>query len=177
MRNFVRPGPGQSAVEELNDLTREVLELCRPELRRADVELSLELPAAVTPVYVDALQIQQVLVNLIQNAIQAMRDGAADQRRLRLRTSLEGDEVQLEVADTGPGFGCEAEQDPFAPFFTTRPEGLGMGLAISRAIIEQHQGRIWAERSSARGATVCFRLPLCHTAKRSHESPADCVCR
>jgi two-component system sensor kinase FixL len=126
---------------------------------------------------VDSLQVQQVLVNLIQNAIQAMRNGAIEQRRLRLRTSLEGDEVQLDVADTGPGFGCEAEQDPFAPFFTTRPEGLGMGLAISRAIIEQHQGRIWAERHAARGATVCFRLPLCHTAKRSHESPADCVCR
>lgn len=177
MRNFVRPGPGQSAVEELNDLTREVLELCLPELRRADVELLLELSAAPTPVLVDSLQVQQVLVNLIQNAIQAMRNGAIEQRRLRLRTSLEGDEVQLDVADTGPGFGCEAEQDPFAPFFTTRPEGLGMGLAISRAIIEQHQGRIWAERHAARGATVCFRLPLCHTAKRSHESPADCVCR
>ncbi len=96
MRNFVRPGPGQAAAEELNDLTREVLELCRPELLRADVELSLELPAAATPVFVDALQIQQVLVNLIQNAIQAMRDGAAPQRRLRLRTSIDGDEVQLE---------------------------------------------------------------------------------
>lgn len=177
MRNFVRPGAGQASAEELNDLTREVLELCQPELRRADVELSLELTAAATPVFVDALQIQQVLVNLIQNAVQAMRDDAASQRRLRLHTSIEGDEVQLDVADSGPGFCCDAEQDPFAPFFTTRPEGLGMGLAISRSIIEQHQGRIWSEQLSARGAAVCFRLPLCHTVKRSDESPADCVCR
>lgn len=176
MRNFVRPGAAQISYEELNDLAREVLELCRAELRRANVELSLDLAAAATPVYVDALQIQQVLVNLIQNAIQAMHACSPAERRLRLQTLVDAEEVQVDVADSGPGFGSEADQDPFAPFFTTKPDGLGMGLSISRSIIEQHQGRIWADRGAARGATVSFRLPLSHIPKRSDELPADCVC-
>lgn len=175
MRNFVRPGAAQASCVELNDLTREVIELCQSELRRNSVELSLELTAKATPVCVDALQVQQVLVNLIQNAIQAMLALPPAERRLRVRTTIDCEQVQAEVADSGPGFAAQ-EQDPFAPFFTTKADGLGMGLAISRSIIEQHQGRIWAEPPAARGATVCFRLPLHNTPKISDELSADCVC-
>lgn len=176
MRNFVKPGASPSSSVDMNDLIREVAELCRPELRRANVELSLDLTVAQTLVFVDALQIQQVIVNLIQNSIQAMAGCPADDRRLRVRTSLEAEHVQVDVADSGPGFSCQDEQDPFTPFFTTKSDGLGMGLAISRTILDQHQGSIWSETRAVRGALVCFRLPLCHTPMNADEQPAHCVC-
>lgn len=176
MRNFVRPGEAPRDCVELNDLLREVIELCRPELRQAGVELALDATSAPTPVFVDALQIQQVLVNLIQNAIQAMLACPEKGRRLRVGTSLAGDRVQVDVADSGPGFDGSLEQDPFAPFFTTKADGLGMGLAISRSILEQHQGVIWAENGVARGALVCFRLPLHFSLTNADERPTHCFC-
>ena len=176
MRNFVRPGARQAHCTELNDLVREVAELCRPELTRSDVDLTLDLTDAATPVYADALQIQQVLVNLFQNAIQAMLALPRSQRALRVGSAVGAGQVQLDVADSGPGFPASAEQDVFAPFFTTKPDGLGMGLSISRSIIEQHQGRIWADAGANGGAVVRFRLPLCGRIATLDGLPAHGVC-
>jgi two-component system sensor kinase FixL len=174
MRSFVRPGVRHADGADLNDLVREVAELCRSELTRSDVELTLELTPAPTPVYVDALQIQQVLVNLFQNAIQAMLTSPRRQRVLRVGTRIDDGKVQLEVADSGPGFAA-CVQDVFTPFFTTKADGLGMGLSISRSIIEQHQGRIWADGGAGGGAVLRFSLPLCR-ATNFDGRPAYRIC-
>jgi two-component system, LuxR family, sensor kinase FixL len=176
MRDFVRPGARQAVYTELNDLVRDVAEMCRPEFRRSDVKLTLELTVVATPVYVEALQIQQVLVNLFQNAIQAMLALPRGRRALRVRTTVDAGQVQLDVVDTGPGFAADAQQDVFAPFFTTKPDGLGMGLSISRSIIEQHQGRIWTEADANGGAMVRFILPLFQTTASFDGLPAYSVC-
>ena len=163
MRNFVRHSPEQMSLVDLNDLVREVAELCEPELRRCEVELTLSLSQDAISVMVDPIQIQQVVVNLVQNAIQGMH-GVDGRKRLGIRTSSTREGGQVDVADSGPGFPDDS--DPFTPFFSTKAEGLGMGLAISQTIIEQHQGRIWVGNRPAGGAIVSFCLSLV----RSHET-------
>ncbi|MGH7140905.1 MAG: ATP-binding protein, partial [Pirellulales bacterium] len=160
MRNFVRRSADQSSLVDLKNLVREVADLCEPELRRCGVELTLSLNRAAIPVVADPIQVQQVLVNLVQNAIQAMgdRDGG---KLLGIRASITSSGAQIDVTDSGPGF-LDGD-DPFAPFFSTKADGLGMGLAISQTIIEQHQGRIWAGSLPAGGAIVSFCLPLAAT--------------
>jgi len=176
MRDFVRPGPPHASSVELNDLVREVSELCRSELRQANVEVSTELTSQPSGICADALQIQQVLVNLIQNAIQSMSRTDPRQRRLRITTSVAAAEIRLELADSGPGFPAGEVERAFSPFFSTKPDGLGMGLAISRTIIEQYQGKLWAENNQSGGAMVAFSLPLrnAHEADRGRET--HCLC-
>ena len=106
--------------------------------RRSTCRLETPLSAA------DPIQIQQVLVNLLQNALQAMRICPADERRLEIRTFISGDLVQVDVLDSGPGFVTTDSESVFAPFHTTKPDGLGIGLAICRSVVENHHGTIWA---------------------------------
>jgi two-component system, LuxR family, sensor kinase FixL len=174
MRNFVRRSAEQASPVDLNDLVREVTELCEPELRRCDVELTLDLCGEATVVG-DPIQIQQVLVNLVQNSIQAMRD-VDGHRVLGIRTSLAAAGAQVDVADSGPGFPDDGRDGPFAPFFSTKDDGLGMGLAISQTIIEQHQGRIWAGNRPAGGAMVSFFLPLGPTHDTGQRTAAHSLC-
>lgn len=177
MRQFVRRGTGPSSRVEVSDLVREVSELCRPQLDEASVQLRLETATQPTTVEADALEIQQVLVNLVQNAVQALADCPRARRCVRLRTHVDAGDVYVEVADTGPGFSGPGAQEAFAPFFTTKPDGLGMGLAISRTILERYQGRLWGRNRPEGGALVGFSLPLAtaHDAQRSNH--ADCICR
>ena len=174
MRNFVRRGADQSSRVNLNDLVREVTELCEPELRRCGVELTLDLCGEAW-VVADPIQIQQVLVNLLQNALQAMRD-VEGHRLLGIRTSLVAAGAQVDVADSGPGFAEDGRDGPFTPFFSTKADGLGMGLAISQTIIEQHQGRIWAGNRPAGGAMVSFFLPLGSTHDTGQRTAAHSLC-
>ncbi len=159
MRNFVRPDAAQTASVDLNDLVRDVAELCRPEAKRADSIIALDLTSQSTRAVADALQIQQVVINLVQNAIQAMQSCPRNQRHLRIRTSVVDSGIHVDVIDSGPGFSTHSVEDAFAPFFTTKPDGLGLGLAISRSIIEKHRGRLWAENRTACGTAVSFVLP------------------
>jgi two-component system sensor kinase FixL len=160
MRNFVRRGEVQAMPVDLNVLVTEVIELCRAELRYAEVELTLDLAPQSVLASVDAVQIQQVLVNLINNAIQAMADSPV--RALRVCTQCGPNEVTVEVCDTGPGLPVEVIEQCFQPFHSSKRDGLGLGLAISRNIIEQHQGRIWSENRERGGAIIGFRLPSLH---------------
>jgi two-component system sensor kinase FixL len=159
MRNFVRRTVDQTSQIDLNDLVREVAELCEPELRRRGVEWTLSLSDDAIAVVADPIQLQQVLVNLVQNAIQAMRE-VDGPKRLGIRTSLTPSGAQVDVADSGPGFPDDGQGDSFTPFFSTKADGLGMGLSISRTIMEQHQGRIWAGNRPDGGAIVSFSLPV-----------------
>jgi two-component system, LuxR family, sensor kinase FixL len=176
MRNFVRRGDAQVSHVDLNDLVREVSELYRPELRDAEVQLTLDLGPQPVLVSADAIQIQQVLVNLIHNAIQAMASSPTPHRGLHISTSVGLLEVDVAVADSGPGLPPEIIENCFQPFFSTKPEGLGMGLAISRFIIELHQGRIWSENRESGGAVVGFSLPILHTHDTNREQHTHSVC-
>jgi C4-dicarboxylate-specific signal transduction histidine kinase len=176
MRDFARRGHVQVSPLDLNDLVEEVIALCGNELANGSVALQLDLEPRPIVVSADAVQIQQVLVNLIHNAIQAMDGCPVPKRRLRITTALGRDEVNVSVADSGRGFDPGALASCFQSFFSTKPDGLGMGLSISRFIIEQHQGRIWSENRECGGAVVGFSLPHLTSNEFSTDQRAQCVC-
>ncbi|WP_144149129.1 PAS domain S-box protein [Paraburkholderia sp. BCC1884] len=151
---------------DLNGIVSESVELMRREFERHRVELQLELDEPSAIVCCDRVQLQQVLVNLLMNSVQAMADvGGA--RKLRLATRLADPEhAQVVVQDSGTGIGEENADRLFSTFFTTKAEGMGMGLSICRSIVEAHGGRIWAESPETGGAMLQFILPVdegrCH---------------
>jgi C4-dicarboxylate-specific signal transduction histidine kinase len=177
MRSFVRLDSANVTQANINDLIREVLELCQAEIAKAGVELLAGLPSESAVVECDAIQIQQVLVNLIQNALQAMRDIPQDQRRLEISGAVADDSIQVAVADSGPGFVSTDTGTVFAPFHTSKSDGLGIGLAICRSIIEQHGGSIWVESPRGCGARVIFSMPLVKSYADTRSELAECVCR
>jgi two-component system, LuxR family, sensor kinase FixL len=176
IRNFIQPRPGTIEDVDINALVQEVVALCRQELVQAKVELVLDLAAGDSIVAVDSIQIQQVLVNLLQNALQAMQSCPSDERRLTLRTSHSLETARVDIIDSGHGFAAADAEAIFEPFHTTKNEGLGIGLAICRSIIGSHTGTIWAESNFANGAQVSFTLPLSqlHEARRTIKS--NCLC-
>jgi two-component system sensor kinase FixL len=132
-------------------------------LRRVAIVLDLDEP--LPPVHCDRIQIQQVLLNLIVNAFAAMRDTGQRERRLIVRTRAETDGVTLSVHDTGTGIAPQHLARLFDQFFTTKPDGLGVGLSIAHSIVAAHGGRIWATNNSDRGATFHVVLPFTATAR------------
>lgn len=177
MRNFVRPNAPKVADVKIERLIGDVVELCRAEAENSDTEITLDLADEHASVAVDPIQIQQVLVNLVQNSLQAMRDFRIGSKRIEIRTSVADDSVLVEVSDTGPGFDASDSDAVFAPFYTTKRDGLGIGLAICRAIIEDHRGGIWAEVESRNGAKVSFTLPRSEYNVGSDRAQCECVCR
>jgi two-component system sensor kinase FixL len=126
--------------------------------RETGVRTRVNLENFADMVLVDRIQIQQVLVNLIRNALEAMQ--ASDRRELTLTTKkLKPDTIEISVADTGTGISPEIAEHLFQPFFTTKPQGMGVGLSISRAIIEDHGGRIWIEPNPGGGTVFKITLP------------------
>ncbi len=177
MRNFVRTGAGGGTLVELNGLVREVCELCRPQLEQADVQLTVRLCINATSVMAEPLEIQQVLVNLVQNSAQALTEYPRKQRRIDIRTYAAAGNVFVEVADTGPGFPTGSAEESFAPFFSTKQEGLGMGLAISRTILDRYHGRLWGDNRNIGGAVVSFCLPRSAIHVSQANQSTDCICR
>jgi PAS domain S-box-containing protein len=160
-RSFAGRRPHELTIEAMNELVCEVEELCRPEARRRGISIELQLAEALPTIPVDAIQIQQVLTNLLQNAFHALERVKTDRRRILLITrQLSDDELEIAVADTGPGLPSEGAQSWFEPFVTTADHGTGLGLAIARGIVESHGGRIWHEAIPEGGACFQFTLPL-----------------
>ena len=156
---FTKSAP-EAARVAINDLIREVAALMQTEASRNQVEVQTELAADLPAVLGDRVQLQQVLVNLIQNAIEAMSAVTDRPKRLVIRSESRGqDGVLVAVRDSGIGFDPKSDRRIFDAFFTTKAQGMGMGLAISRSIIEAHEGRLWASANSDHGATVQFTLP------------------
>ena len=116
--------------------------------------------AASPPIQVDRVQIQQILVNLLSNAVEAMQTSPADMRRITIRTLAGDAAVEVAVSDRGVGLPPGSETKIFEPYVTTKPEGLGMGLSIVRTIVEAHGGRLWAKSNPEGGAAFHFTLPL-----------------
>ena len=157
--------PGAARV---NNCIRLVSEILTGELLTNNVKLETELAQKLPAVIGDEVQIQQVLMNLILNAMHAMSDTPDHARRIVVRTVPAGGEVLISVADSGPGISADALPRLFEPFYTMREEGLGVGLAICRRIVERHGGRIWAETNSDVGAIFKFTLP---TKRDTDEKP------
>jgi PAS domain S-box-containing protein len=141
----------------LGAVLAEARNLMAEEAARRRVRLDVEVESNLPPVALDRIQIQQVLINLMRNGIEAM-DSVAGDKILRMRVRRMGDVVQTEISDRGPGL--EFPDRIFEPFFTTKDDGMGMGLAISRSIVESHGGRLWAEKNQPHGATFIFTLPV-----------------
>ena len=146
---------------DLNAAILEVLTLTRDEVQRNRISLETSLAEDLPLVECARTQVQQVILNLVVNAIQAMRAVAERPGRLAVASSRAGpNTVRVEVSDSGPGVDpCRADR-LFDAFYTTKGEGLGIGLSISSAIIEAHGGRLWAHPNEPRGAAFCFSLPI-----------------
>jgi len=153
---------------DLNDAVREVITLSMSEMQRHGVTISAELCAAIPPVAGDRVQLQQVVLNLLRNASDAMRGVDSRPRQVVVRTVTEGDSVCLSVQDNGTGFDPQTADSLFEPFYTTKDDGMGMGLSLSRSIVERHQGRIWAVRNDGPGATFGFSVPRGKTDTKVH---------
>ncbi|MGE5834896.1 MAG: sensor histidine kinase, partial [Acidobacteriota bacterium] len=147
-------------VLDLNEAAREVISLLLSELQRNRVILRHELADDLPPVMADRIQLQQVIMNLLRNASEAMSTVDDRPRELLVRTERdEGDQVRLSVKDAGVGFTTEAADRLFEAFFTTKDDGMGIGLSVSRSIINAHHGSLWATRNDGPGATFSFAIP------------------
>jgi PAS domain S-box-containing protein len=145
---------------DLNDATREVIALYSSDLQRNSVVLESKLADDLPQINGDRIQIQQVILNLLHNAADAMAAVSDRQRELLIRTEREGDRVRLAVRDAGVGIEQEQIDKLFDPFYSTKSAGMGIGLSISRSIIESHHGRIWATPNDGPGATFAFTIPV-----------------
>jgi PAS domain S-box-containing protein len=150
---------GASEPVDLNEATREVIALTLSELQRNRVIVMTEFADGLPAVSGDRVQLQQVILNLLLNANEAMSAVEDRPRELLLRTAREEDGVRLVVRDTGTGFDVENVKRLFESFYTTKSNGMGIGLSVSRSIIESHQGRLWAAPNDGLGATFSFSLP------------------
>jgi PAS domain S-box-containing protein len=145
---------------DLSEAAREVIALCSSDLERSRVILRAELSADLPPISGDRIQLQQVILNLLLNAADAMSGVEARPRQALIRTELtQDDQIKLIVQDVGVGLDPQAAERLFEAFYTTKKEGMGIGLSISRTIIENHGGRIWAEPNDGPGATFQFSVP------------------
>jgi signal transduction histidine kinase/GAF domain-containing protein len=159
-REFFRKGVPEKALVDVDDLIRGTVVLLESQASRYSVSMRMWLAAGAPAVMGDRVQLQQVIVNLIMNGIDAMRevDGV---RELAIRTArTENDEIVVSFTDSGLGLPAQGADRIFHAFFTTKSDGTGMGLSISRSIVEAHGGRIWAEPAAPRGATFHFALPV-----------------
>ncbi|MCG7935179.1 MAG: ATP-binding protein, partial [Candidatus Thiodiazotropha taylori] len=159
LRTLVGKRPQEHEVVNLNHLVLEVASFIEFEANRQNVEVILELSEGVLPVEVDLVQIEQVMLNLVRNAIDAMKQVDQNQRRLVLKTGrMSSREVQVLVQDSGSGIPEQTQKHLFDAFFSTKKSGMGMGLPISQKIMQDHKGMIEVESEYGHGAT--FRLVL-----------------
>lgn len=151
--------PPQRKPLDLNAIVSEVLDITRERLRRRNIHLELKLDPDLPGVRADEVQIQQVMLNLIQNGVDAMRGTNGGRRLLTVRSRSTGAHAIVSVRDTGSGLPRRNVERVFDPFFTTKPDGIGIGLAISRSIIKAHGGVLWATANARCGATFRFKIP------------------
>lgn len=159
MRAFVRKQEPQRRETRVNAVVREAVQFIQSDLKQKAVELQLDLAPDDPVIWADDVQIEQVLLNLMRNGIEAMDEGDVHPRRLTVRTHPEKDRmVEITVSDTGPGIQEAGQHQIFDPFYTTKPLGMGMGLSISRSIAQGHGGKLWATSSEQGGA--CFHVTV-----------------
>src|SRR5262245_63971316 len=160
LRDLVRKEDPQQAPVDLNALIRESTRIIEPEALQSGIRVELALAPDLPPVTCDSIQIEQVLLNLLLNGVEAMQTSGNGERSLTITTAAAGTaSIEVAIRDSGNGVP-DPPADVFKPLFSTKPNGLGMGLSISRSIIEAHGGRLWAARNADHGSTFRFTLPL-----------------
>jgi C4-dicarboxylate-specific signal transduction histidine kinase len=163
LRALLKKDEGRFQPLDVNDVTTEVLALARSELIERHVTVDTRLAPGLPSVRGDRVQLQQVMLNLLLNACEAVSANGPAERMLTVSTALDGDGLLLtSIADRGSGIPPDAGDRLFEPFFTTKPHGLGLGLSICRSIIDAHGGRLWVDNNPDRGATFTFALPGRH---------------
>ncbi|OQW93310.1 MAG: hypothetical protein BWK79_11795 [Beggiatoa sp. IS2] len=162
LRNLLKKRELQLSTVTINSLIHAILNLIEFQIHNDEVTVQLQLTEPLPVIRVDANQIEQVLLNLVRNALESMRH--CPRRELTIATYFlsENQEIKIEITDSGEGFNEETAQKMFNPFFTTKAEGMGIGLSISRSIVKAHQGRLEAISHPTGGATFCFTLPKIH---------------
>jgi signal transduction histidine kinase len=159
---------------DLNEVAREVTALSSTEIQRNQVTLRQEFANDLPPALGDRIQLQQVILNLLRNAADAMSTVDDHPRELLVKTERdEGNRVRLSVKDSGVGFTPQAADKIFDAFYTTKTDGMGIGLSISRSIIEAHHGRLWATRNDGPGSTFSFSIPCSPEGSRGPETRAN----
>jgi len=160
VRQLFKKGTPQRELVDINRVIQEMVVLLRSEAARYSISVRTELSADLPCVMGDRVQLQQVLMNLVMNSIDAMKD-VNGTRELTIQSQPgENEQLVLSVSDTGVGLPLQKAEQIFDPFFTTKSHGTGMGLRISRSIVESHGGRLWAADNSSRGATFHLTLPI-----------------
>jgi len=160
IRDLLHKAATEKVAVNLNEIIQEVIELVDSDVRRSGITLRTELAEDPQPVTGDRIQLQQVILNLIINARDAMSEVQPHSRELVINSRQnEFGEAVVAVRDSGKGLKAKDAARIFEPFFTTKPEGMGLGLSISRRIIEDHGGTLWAIANEEKGATIQFTLP------------------
>ena len=156
---LIRKSPPRKEICDLNDAIMEVIALTHSEATKIGIRMRTQLAPSLPRIHADRVQLQQVMLNLSINGIQAMNDVDEDRRDLLVTTEGIEDGVRVGVRDTGPGMSSETLKRLFEPFYTTKPNGMGLGLSISRSIIEAHGGQLWATKHASRGTAFQFLIP------------------
>ena len=159
IRALIKKAPPRKEDLEINEAVLEVIALTRAEVLKNGVSVRTQLAEGLPVIRADRVQMQQVILNLIINAVEATRDVGEEDRELLIGTSNEPDGVCVEVRDSGPGFSPAALERLFEAFYTTKSDGLGLGLSICRSIIEAHNGRLWTSPNTPHGAIFSFIVP------------------
>jgi PAS domain S-box-containing protein len=159
IRSISKKGDSKRQLVDINNVIREIIALLRTEARRYSISIRTDLDANLAKVMADSVQVQQVMMNLIMNSIDAMKDVDRAREVFVRSQSAENRDLMVSVSDTGMGLPPQQTDQIFDAFFTTKAHGIGMGLRISRSIVESHGGRLWAVDNAPRGATFCFTLP------------------
>ena len=148
-----------------------MLQLIAIDTRRFEIEVVTALPRTIPAIWADKILLEQVLLNLVLNAIEAMSTGASAKRCLTISSSLnDHGKVEIEVRDTGPGVGKEEQEKIFEPFYTTKSKGMGMGLAICRSIVEDNDGQLWLASQPREGASFRLTLSVAEQGEITHVS-------
>jgi C4-dicarboxylate-specific signal transduction histidine kinase len=158
-RLLFKKGTAQRELVSVNEMVREMIVLLRGEATRHKILIGTELEADLPQILGDRVQLQQVLMNLMLNGIEAMKEVDGKREMVIKSQRAEDEEVLVSVSDSGMGLPAERTDQIFKAFFTTKPQGTGMGLSISRSIVESHGGRLWAAGNTPRGASLYFTLP------------------
>ena len=175
LRSLLKKGPYEIKDVDLNEIAGESIELLSPLSIAREVNLSGFTAPMSLPIRGDPIQIQQVIVNLIVNAMDAMSKVPKAQRRVTVDTARADNFAEVSVSDTGPGIPSQKLKEVFEPFFTTKAQGMGMGLSIARTIVEAHNGRIWAENKAGSGAVFRVSLPLVNLTPHSRRRDDRCA--
>ncbi len=157
IRSLYRKSPPQRELVDVNGIIQEMLTLLTGEATRSSIAVHTDLALELPKIMVDRVQLQQVFMNLMLNAIEAMKDSGGE---LTVKSELQDGQLKFSVSDTGVGLPTEKMDQIFSAFYTTKPQGSGMGLAISRSIVESHGGQLWASANHGGGATFHFTLPI-----------------